>query len=522
MHGTEDDGLQRALDSTDRTVRRRARFVAHALANGTAAAAAQHRVSQRTVSTWVRRYRENGARALTAEADRRQRRAGLDRDIRLAPLSSPSAKWSSRSIAQDLGVSQSAVARAWRAPSPPQNLLTRIGTWAGIGSVSIIGVVVAPGSSVVVLARSAAPRARSSSNLTQITRRMRTLLAADLTRDRIADDADSEEVAGAFWDRILATTDEPADLLVVSSTPVALGTAEIESHACADEERWQGMLDPLVALCHEGEARALADLETRIRRWHHHEGGVFVWHSHSAEPIGADAKGSSTRREPAGAEPAPALSLEDSIIALIREEILAGRYAGGDFVTERFLADRLGTSRGWIRDALRTLTMNGLATTQTLHGMTIPIPTVDDVVELYSARRALGAIAVRSALAWTPEGRAGVVRTLQDLETAAQADDMTAAHQIDLQFQDALARSSSLRRIPSMVEGLSQQLLMFVAVFGVRYAYPIADIVERDQEIFRALDAGDEAAALDAWRRKSDSSATYMLHQLQTTLGPRP
>ena len=51
---------------------------------------------------------------------------------------------------------------------------------------------------------------------------------------------------------------------------------------------------------------------------------------------------------------------------------------------------------------------------------------------------------------------------------------------------------------------------------------PIADIVERDQEIFQALDVGDEAAALDTWRRKSDSSATYMLHQLQTTLGPRP
>jgi DNA-binding GntR family transcriptional regulator len=114
------------------------------------------------------------------------------------------------------------------------------------------------------------------------------------------------------------------------------------------------------------------------------------------------------------------------------------------------------------------------------------------------------------------------VRLLQELETAAAADDMAAVHRIDLQFQDALARASTLRRIPALVEGLSQQLLMFVAAFGVRYAYPITDIVDRDQEIFRALDAGDEAAALDAWRRKSEGSASYMLHQLSTTLRQRP
>jgi DNA-binding GntR family transcriptional regulator/transposase len=507
MRGTDDDALQRALDSTDRTVRRRARFVAAALADGTAAAAARYGVSQRTVSAWVRRYREDGGRVLTAEADRRQRRAELERTIRMAPLSSPSAKWSSRSIAQDLGVSQSAVARAWRAPSPPRRLLDRIGTWAGDGSVSIVSVLVAPGSSVVVLARSAVPRARSTSSLTRIGRRVRTLLAADLTRDRIVEDVDSDEVAEGFWARALATTSDPADLLVVSSTPVALGTAAVEAHACPEGDRWQGMLGPLVALCGEGEAQALADLETRIRRWHHHENGVFIWHSQEAEPIAASAQRASTRSDGAAVESAPGHSLEDSIIALIRGEILAGRYAGGDFVTERFLANRLGVSRGWVRDALRTLTMNGLATTQTLHGMTIPIPTVEDVVELYSARRALGAIAV--------------LRTLEDLDAAAQADDMTAAHQIDLQFQDALARSSSLRRIPAMVEGLSQQLLMFVAVFGVRYAHPIADIIERDQEIFRALDAGDEAAALEGWRKKAEGSAAYMLHQLRTTLRQR-
>ena len=92
MRGTEEDALQRALDSTDRAVRRRARFVAAALTDGTAAAAARYGVSQRTVSTWVRRYREDGARALTAEAGRRQRRAELERTIRMAPLSSPSAK----------------------------------------------------------------------------------------------------------------------------------------------------------------------------------------------------------------------------------------------------------------------------------------------------------------------------------------------------------------------------------------------------------------------------------------------
>gem|GEM_PF-2278924 len=521
-HGTPDADLRRALDSPEAAVRRRARLVAHGLAEGSAAAAAHHGVSTRTVSTCVRRYRTEGIRALMGEAQRRQRRASLQRDIRTAPLRSATAKWSSRSIAQELGVSQSAVARAWRSTSVPTDVLGRIRAWAGKGSASLAAVLIAPGCSIVVLTRSPAPRVRASATANRITRHCRTLLAADLTRDGITEDGDGDELAATFWERVMADATAPADVLAVSSVPVTLSASGIETHACDGEEQWQGMLETLVELCAEDAEPALADLEARIRRWHHHENDLFVWH---APARGDEAEPRATTDRTAAQSPsvdAPGERIEDQIIALVRSEITAGRFAGGDFVTERFLADRLDASRGQVREALRSLTDSGLATTQTLHGLTIPIPTPEDVVELYSARRALGAIAVRAAVSWTPEGRAAVARLLQELETAAAADDMAAVHRIDLQFQDALARASTLRRIPALVEGLSQQLLMFVAAFGVRYAYPITDIVDRDQEIFRALDAGDEAAALDAWRRKSEGSACYMLHQLSTTLRQRP
>ena len=74
-------------------------------------------------------------------------------------------------------------------------------------------------------------------------------------------------------------------------------------------------------------------------------------------------------------------------------------------MTESFLAGRLRTSRGQVRSALRQLERDGLLTATSGRAAVVPIMTAADVIELYAARRALGAIVVRAATRWRPEGR---------------------------------------------------------------------------------------------------------------------
>jgi len=89
----------------------------------------------------------------------------------------------------------------------------------------------------------------------------------------------------------------------------------------------------------------------------------------------------------------------------IRQGVADGRYAARDRATERCLAGRLHTMRGQARYALRLPKRDGLLTVTSGRPAGVPIPTVADVVEMYAARRALGAIMVRAASRWTPAGR---------------------------------------------------------------------------------------------------------------------
>jgi DNA-binding GntR family transcriptional regulator len=150
--------------------------------------------------------------------------------------------------------------------------------------------------------------------------------------------------------------------------------------------------------------------------------------------------------------------LANGIVVVIRQHVVEGKLAGGDRVTESFLARRLRTSRAQIRSALRQLEQDGLLTVTSGRAAVVPIMTSADVVETYAARRALGSIVVRAAIRWRPEGRLAVLRTPEALEVCLAQNDVETANQGDLDFQNTLAEASGLTRIGPMLRLLSEQL----------------------------------------------------------------
>jgi DNA-binding GntR family transcriptional regulator len=199
-----------------------------------------------------------------------------------------------------------------------------------------------------------------------------------------------------------------------------------------------------------------------------------------------------------------------------------GQLAGGDSVTERYLAAKLRTTRGQIGSALRLLERGGLVTVTTGHAAVVPVPTVADVVETYAARRALGALIVRAATRWDPAGRQSVLEALAEIDRAAERDDIESANQLDMTFQNTLADASGLARIAPMLQLLSEQVLMFMAVIGIRYAFPIDPIVTRDHQLFATIDEGDRQLAVECWRDKMDESLAYMVEQVEFAYRRRP
>ena len=103
---------------------------------------------------------------------------------------------------------------------------------------------------------------------------------------------------------------------------------------------------------------------------------------------------------------APQRVLADQIVDEIRRGIAEGRFTSGDNVTERYSPVGCAPRAPRVHTALGLLADEGLGSIDTVHWPTVPIPTNGDVLELYSARRALGVIAVGATVPRSPADRA--------------------------------------------------------------------------------------------------------------------
>ena len=88
-------------------------------------------------------------------------------------------------------------------------------------------------------------------------------------------------------------------------------------------------------------------------------------------------------------------TIGDSLVAAMRDEILNGDLAPGTRLNQAQLAQRFGTSRIPMRDALARLEQDGLVEIDARRGARVRELTIDDVTEIYDMRQLLEPLAVR-------------------------------------------------------------------------------------------------------------------------------
>ncbi|SNS14640.1 DNA-binding transcriptional regulator, GntR family [Geodermatophilus saharensis] len=510
-----DPQLEDLSRDVDEAVRLRARLVQDVLSLGPARAAREHGVTRQTAAKWAQRYRTGGAAQLSRPAHRRRTTQELRHAALTAPLWMPTTKWSSRSIADALGVSQSFVARAWEAMRSGTAFCDDLTAAAAGRQPAVLGLLVT--SEYVVLAvqlTPVAPREDAAAPARvdpAVHRSLRAALVSDLVRPGVP--AISAADTGPFWEEVAEAADPGATLMAVASAPAPV-PAEVSVRAtCRDVGEWLSLFSSLVEWGALLSPTSALQLENDLRAWARAPRRAFTWVRRPSRAGGG--RGPATRS--AARHPGPERVLADEIVLTIRQGVAEGRLAGGDRVTERYLAGRLRTTRGQVRTALRLLERDGLLTITTGHAAVVPVLTTNDVVETYAARRALGTLVIRAAVRWSPQERQSVEDALDALERWAATGDVHRTGEADIAFQNTLAEASGLVRIAPMLEVLADHLRMFIAVMGLDYAYPIDAMVRDDRAIFEAIDAGDGEVAAERWRVKIDDAAAYMLRQLSAT-----
>lgn len=151
--------------------------------------------------------------------------------------------------------------------------------------------------------------------------------------------------------------------------------------------------------------------------------------------------------------------LRQKIVNVLREAILSGELKPGEALVETALAAQLGVSRAPLREALRTLSKDGLIESVAYRGTTVKTLNRKDVEEIYSLRGLHETFALQRIIA---RGDAAAVDTLNQIckkmKQAAKAKDFKALNQED----DAFHRQLILLADHDMLTAIWDQLALRV------------------------------------------------------------
>lgn len=193
--------------------------------------------------------------------------------------------------------------------------------------------------------------------------------------------------------------------------------------------------------------------------------------------------------------------LWEAVAARLREAILAGALPAGTSLVETELAERFGTSRGPVREAIRELTHEGLVVELSRRAAVVSTPTGRDLTEVYEARRGLELVAAEAAITRAPDdvfdGLDGHLDAFE--RTWARDEPYLAGAEHDIAFHRALVALADNGRITSIYEQLLSQTAVLLHTFAAgnpRLRDGMRRAAHRD--IVAALRARDVEAARTA------------------------
>lgn len=208
-----------------------------------------------------------------------------------------------------------------------------------------------------------------------------------------------------------------------------------------------------------------------------------------------------------------------SLPMLVQEEIerliMTGELPPGSRLNETDLAERFGTSRGPVREALRALEEVGLVRNEKNRGGYVREISVEEADEIYELREALediiGQRVARRADAALLARLGGLVDQMAELASAGQAKEYAA---LNLQFHSVLLDAAASNKLSETYRRLVKELHLFrmralTDGGGLNVSAP------EHRVIVEAIASRDPVRAGQALRRHVAESRARMLRAVQ-------
>ena len=208
------------------------------------------------------------------------------------------------------------------------------------------------------------------------------------------------------------------------------------------------------------------------------------------------------------------LTVAEQIAAALRHEIVTGQLLAGARLRQVEIAQRFGVSTTPVREAFALLQSDGLVQIDTHRGVTVFLPTLQDLVEHYEIRMALEMLAAEKAAAhFQAQDAPPLVAILDEMYTTGDA-----ARYVELnhQFHLSLYRLGGRSRLLEMIEELRNASIAYNHLYAAADVPKDAERLDREhREILAACQAGDPVRAANAMRHHLQQTIVHVTKLLE-------
>ncbi|MBK9441462.1 MAG: phosphonate utilization associated transcriptional regulator [Comamonadaceae bacterium] len=208
-------------------------------------------------------------------------------------------------------------------------------------------------------------------------------------------------------------------------------------------------------------------------------------------------------------------SLASAVQQAIEQAILSGQYSPGVKLIEAALAEKLGVSRGPIREAFRMLDEAGLVRTEKNRGVFVRDISLDEATEIFDLRAAMEEMVGRQLARQITPAELQEVNTLLDAMThAVSQKNIDVYYQLNLQFHDRLVELTGNRRLLAIYRKLIKELTLFRQL-NLRDAGVLPLSEQGHRQIVNAIASGNAESAGRAMADHVGGSKQRMLDNKQ-------
>ncbi|WP_077303047.1 GntR family transcriptional regulator [Virgibacillus pantothenticus] len=186
-------------------------------------------------------------------------------------------------------------------------------------------------------------------------------------------------------------------------------------------------------------------------------------------------------------------SLHLQAYAILKGEILEGEYRPGERIVEAKIANKLGISRGPVREAIRMLIQDGLLMYNDGY-VRVYQPTLEDVVDIFQCRESLEALAVSLAIEQiTDNEKKQLANNLELTYHAYQQKKSIELSKLDQEFHDIIIQASRNKQLIELLDVIRTKIHYMRITMVQGEFYP--SFVSEHEKLIRFLVDGKETKA---------------------------